>query len=273
LKFIFTRIKIYSYAAFERLLLIKAIYCKEKINFKFLYSNQLKNERAKEMGLLLKKAILKSNKKDIFKILEIGSYLGESTELFGKILEKKKRDFLIISVDPYQSYSTTKDQEINSVANRMSKKINKIYFYFLHNISLQNWKNNFIHIRKNSKEALLLLDKLNLSFDFIYIDGSHYYKDIKNDFILSKKILKKNSNYQGILCGDDYEFESKNYKKLNLTKKEFIKFLNKNIEVDYVSLRKSNGETISFHPGITKFFSEVKDTIQRKNSGFWFLKN
>jgi hypothetical protein len=283
LKFFLTRIKFYAYFTLERLLLIHAIYWKRKINFQFLNGdqfNKVRKQRSKEMLLLLKKQILKSDKKKTFKLLEIGSYLGQSTELLGNCLKENCKDFLIISIDPYKSYASPDEQKTNSVVYRASKKIHKIYYYFLHNISLQSWRNNFIHIRKDSKDGLLLLRSLKLSFDFIYIDGSHYYEVVKNDFLQGKKLLKKDTNYQGTLCGDDYEFDGRNYKKFNLTKNEFAIFLNKNKHVDCTSLRtpKKNGGgagggSISFHPGITKLFLEVKDTIKKSNSGFWTLKN
>ena len=38
------------------------------------------------------------------------------------------------------------------------------------------------------------------SFDLIYSDGSHYYEDVKKDFLNSLKILKKG----GILICDDF---------------------------------------------------------------------
>ena len=75
-----------------------------------------------------------------------------------------------------------------------SNEIEKIYLYYLHNISLMNWRENMIHIRKNSSEGLKLVQDLKLSWDFIYIDGSHYYEGIKHDFLKlrllrTKKIL------------------------------------------------------------------------------------
>ena len=272
IKFLYFIIK-KIYSVFNVFLLVKRIYFNEKINSLFFGNYQLKKGKAKEIKLLLKKQILKSSEKDTFKFLEIGSYLGNSTEFFGKILEESKRNFLIISIDPYKFYSSLQDTKKESTIKKMSEQINKIYFAFLYNIGLQNWRDNFLHIRKDSKKGLLLLQELKLFFDFIYIDGSHYYKDIKNDFILSKKIIKKRANYQGIICGDDYEFEIANHKQINFSKIKFIQFLEKNKNSDYVVLKNNNGKNIGFHPGITKFFSEIKDTIERKNSGFWILKN
>ena len=41
--------------------------------------------------------------------------------------------------------------------------------------------------------------KINIKFDIIYVDGSHYVKDVYNDLINSHKYLKEN----GILIIDD----------------------------------------------------------------------
>ena len=52
-----------------------------------------------------------------------------------------------------------------------------------------------------------LLKKLNIRIDFCYIDGSHYYEGIKNDYNNFNSILKKDESYEGCICGDDYELD------------------------------------------------------------------
>ena len=56
-----------------------------------------------------------------------------------------------------------------------------------------------------SDNGFSLLKKLNIKIDFCYIDGSHYYDGIKNDYNNFSSILRKKENYVGCICGDDYE--------------------------------------------------------------------
>jgi predicted O-methyltransferase YrrM len=64
----------------------------------------------------------------------------------------------------------------------------KMYKIFIHNIKSSGYK-NISFLRMKSEQALKLFsDK---SFDLIYIDGDHSYKQIKKDIILEKKRLKK----------------------------------------------------------------------------------
>ena len=57
------------------------------------------------------------------------------------------------------------------------------------------------------------------SFDFLYLDGSHYYEDINLDIINAKKLCNKEFS---LICGDDlYMHPSEElieYSKLNLNK-------------------------------------------------------
>ena len=166
----------------------------KKISFHHLGYGQLSNERSVEMKNCLKQQInlFKKSKRDIFIFLEIGSYLGESLETYGKILaEELKDNFLMISVDPYGLY--------------LNKSMNMIYMYFINNISKTKFKNNFTHLRMESKKGYDLLNKLNIKLDFCYVDGSHYYKHIKFEIENFNKILVNNSEYKGFICGDDCE--------------------------------------------------------------------
>ena len=99
-------------------------------------------------------------------ILEIGSFEGMSILFFDKYLKIKN----LYSVD-------------------FKKNEN-----FLYNI--KNLKNiNFFNIKSDD----FFKRKINIDFDIIYIDGSHYSIDVYNDLINSDKLLNKD----GILLIDD----------------------------------------------------------------------
>jgi hypothetical protein len=64
--------------------------------------------------------------------------------------------------------------------------------------------------------------RMNILYDLIYIDGSHFYKDVLNDCINSFKILKLN----GYLILDDYFWVF--YKNINDNPASAINFFLKN---------------------------------------------
>lgn len=94
-------------------------------------------------------------------LLEIGSYIGESTCIFAKYFEK------VISVDPY------KDKLLDKVL-RQSKAVD-IEKAFVKNTS------NFKNIIKIKKESLIYANEFNNLVDIVYIDGLHDYKNVKAD--------------------------------------------------------------------------------------------
>jgi len=116
--------------------------------------------------------------KDI-NILEIGSFEGMSVLFFDKYLKVKN----LYSVD-------------------LQKNNNFIY-------NIRNLKNiNFFNMKSDD----FFKKKLDIDFDIIYVDGSHYSIDVFNDLINSDLLLKKG----GILIIDDllldFSIRKKGYK-------------------------------------------------------------
>ena len=218
----------------------------------------------------------KNNKTDeIFIAIEIGSLLGENIENIGNMISKNIKDFLIISIDPYTDYLNQVDKHHSKILQIRSNTANKIYRYFNHNISLLKYRNKIIHLRDYSGNSLRLLRKVGLKADFIYIDGAHYYKNIKEDFLLSKELIKFTKPYKGKICGDDFYVKLDDHNLFNLSKKNFLKLLKKNKkrEVIEMLIKKSDKfKKIYFHPGITLFFSEISSIITKYDSGIWQTK-
>jgi hypothetical protein len=117
-------------------------------------------------------------------VLEIGSYVGESTRMFA---DKVKS---VISVDPFMN-----DYDPNDLACRFADIPTKVYQEFQKNISSYS---NIKHIRKTSDDAIN--DLIDEKFDLVYIDGVHTYEQVKKDIENYRKIVKPN----GLLCGHDY---------------------------------------------------------------------
>ena len=106
-------------------------------------------------------------------ILEIGTFEGRSAAFYYKYLNVN----LLTTVDFMDKKSTSfKNFKFNS------KKFINCNFY--------NLKSNDFFYKNKSK----------IRYDLVYIDGSHYYKDVLNDAINSFKLLKKN----GLIIFDDF---------------------------------------------------------------------
>ena len=265
-----------------------------------LFYGQMHPDRAVNMLDTLNKQIKKfqsqfNNEQFIF--VEIGSYLAESLKLYGDEINKKLKNFLLISIDPYSPDSIHEGDKVNDQIEsprkmkisvhpskpwaspaKTRKIISKIYRYFINNVSNYSFRHNHVHIRMKSDDGFALLKKLNIEIDFCYIDGSHYYQGIKNDYNNFNSILRKNENYEGSICGDDYELElNKINNFFNYSKEEFLEFLKNNKNVDYIFLNTkeevNKTNIIGFHPATTLFFSEISDKIIKYESGFWKKEN
>jgi predicted O-methyltransferase YrrM len=122
------------------------------------------------------------NTKDMT-MVEIGSYAGQSTELFSKHFKN------VIAIDPFiNDYDpndiTCEFMPLESVFVKFTELINKL--------------DNVSHIRMISDDAIKQL--LETQVDFVYIDGLHTYDQVSKDIDNYLKIIKPN----GSIGGHDY---------------------------------------------------------------------
>ena len=120
-----------------------------------------------------------SSKRDI-NYLEIGSFEGRSAVFVGELKNVKE----ITCVDTFEGSDEHKSIDFNLV-----------------------YKNCYENLQRSNAETTLIKDKSNIffsqnknKFNVIYIDGSHFYEDVKKDFINAMKFLEKD----GILICDDF---------------------------------------------------------------------
>ncbi len=116
-------------------------------------------------------------------MIEIGSYAGESTEIFSKHFKS------VLSIDPFLN-----DYDLDDPACSYMDFDNVYELFVLKINELKNIK----HIRKTSDDAILELQ--NETFNFIYIDGLHTYEQVKKDL---KNYIKLVPN-SGFIGGHDY---------------------------------------------------------------------
>ena len=117
------------------------------------------------------------------RIIEIGSYVGESTIIFADRFKE------VISIDPYIN-----DYDLNDDACSFAS-FDKVYEQFIRNtLSVPNIKS----IRETSQNAFSILK--DQQWDMVYIDGLHTYEGVSYDIANYKTIIKPG----GFVCGHDY---------------------------------------------------------------------
>lgn len=118
------------------------------------------------------------------KMIEIGSYVGESTMMFcDNFME-------VVSIDPHIG-----DYDINDPTVTNHAAFNVVYDEFNKNMKPYN---NFRHIRMTSDDAIKHL--IGVKVDFVYIDGLHTYEQIKKDIKNYLPLISEN----GFIGGHDY---------------------------------------------------------------------
>lgn len=116
-------------------------------------------------------------------MIEIGSYIGESTIIFADNFKN------VVSVDPYVNDYDPRDLACSYAS------FDIVYSEFLKNtLSIPNIKS----IRDTSENALPILSKR--KWDMVYIDGLHTVDGVYFDITNYMKLIKPG----GFLCGHDY---------------------------------------------------------------------
>ena len=117
------------------------------------------------------------------RIIEIGSYVGESTMIFADRFKE------VVSVDPYIN-----DYDLEDAACLFAP-FDKVYEQFVRNtLPIPNIKS----IRETSKNAFSILK--DQQWDMVYIDGLHTLEGVSYDIEHYKTIIKPG----GFVCGHDY---------------------------------------------------------------------
>lgn len=122
--------------------------------------------------------------------IEIGSWKGRSSVYMAVEIINSGYDIKFDCIDTWQGSVEHKNYEI--IEN------NSLFDEFINNI--QSVSHIINPIKLDSVTASKLYE--NASLDFIFIDASHEYEDIKNDILHWKPKVKKN----GILAGHDYKW-------------------------------------------------------------------
>ncbi len=126
----------------------------------------------------------------ICKYLEIGSYEGRS---------------IFFLVDNFPNLEATVIDPFERIVNIAGSKI-PLWKRFQENLEISQAKDRISVLKKYSGQILPQLIVEGKKFDIIYIDGSHFARNVLEDAVLSWLLLERG----GHLIFDDHGFSSKN---------------------------------------------------------------
>ncbi len=127
------------------------------------------------------------------KFVEIGSWKGKSSAFMAVEIANSNKAIEFYCVDTWLGSSEHKDME----------GIDRLYDQFLNN--MRPLERYYKAIRKTSLEAAEQFE--DASLDFVFIDASHEYEDVKRDIMAWLPKVKKG----GVLAGHDYYLDCDYY--------------------------------------------------------------
>ena len=117
--------------------------------------------------------------------IEIGVFEGETTFNITNLLGERDPDYKHYAIDPFSASENLRQEVVDDA--KLTFKKNMLEFP---QVEL---------IEKNSFEGLLELHQRGIKADFIYVDGSHFAKDVLSDAVFGFELL----NIGGVMLFDD----------------------------------------------------------------------
>ena len=137
-------------------------------------------------------------------VLEVGSWMGQSSINFAKSLKALGLDSSVVCIDTWLG-STEHWIDLN-LREKMDLRNGRPSFYnkFLTNIRNYKVEDMVTPLSLPSLAAASVLKHYEFKADLIYIDGSHDTQDVYNDLKAYWDLLNPN----GIMFGDDFTWSS-----------------------------------------------------------------
>jgi predicted O-methyltransferase YrrM len=137
------------------------------------------------------------------RILEVGSWVGFTALTFAYAAANLSDESgQVLCVDRWEPYFGEADasDEHYAAMDRIARS-GLAHDLFLHNVATGP-KNVSIETLRGSSSAILPTLTAG-SFDLVYLDGSHYYEDVRHDILNAMPLVRDG----GVLCGDDLNLE------------------------------------------------------------------
>ena len=194
--------------------------------------------------------IIRNNFNKPIEVLEIGTWFGEgSTKLW---LSQLQENSSIILVDSWKPYATEYELKKGPIITLIMDKVP--------NVALRNVLKFVDEIEEKVNVSVVKADGATFAkkfkenmFDFIYVDASHYYKDVKRDLTEVIRVAKQDFS---IICGDDLEIG---------VDESLFGLARDNVSKNFIYSKHG-----SFHPGVMLAVHEVFGKVNVTN-GFWWV--
>lgn len=189
-------------------------------------------------------------------MLEIGSWAGQSAILWATEIARSGHSGKVLCIDPWMPFAKKEQVGVNTAISIMDKAAqhDKIFPLFWHNVKSSGLAHIIVPLRGKSNDILPLLKSM--SFDVVFVDGSHTFSDFVNDLLLAAPLVKES----GIICGDDLELQQDQVD---------FSFMKEHCEKDFVTDPRTGQD---FHPGVClgvgHFFKKRVSCFD----GFWLLR-
>ena len=183
------------------------------------------------------------------RVLEIGTYFGEgTTKVFIDELSNQASFFVMDKWSEYISATDKAKGRFFRVMDGMS------YFAATNTLRMIREEERIkdspsITMIRRSSDDLFVADNF---FDLVFIDGSHYYENVRRDIEFALRILKPG----GIICGDDLEI---------LPSADLAAVAKQHLDQDYIS----DPDGVYFHPGVALAVYELLGTVEMKAGTWW----
>lgn len=139
-------------------------------------------------------------------ILELGSFLGDSTITMAKLLKKYEIDGYIVTVDTWlgsqEHWLKTKGDYLHLYDN-FEYGISTLYNKCVTNIIKSDVEDFIVPFPTTTSTAYDILYELGLKFDMIYMDADHNENVLYSDLNKYYKLL----NEKGVIFGHDINWE------------------------------------------------------------------
>lgn len=140
-------------------------------------------------------------------IIELGSFLGDSTITMAKSIKRNNLDCTIISVDTWlgshEHWLTDKCNMLH-LFNMFETGTSELFYKFLKNIIDEGLEDYVVPMPTTTNTAVEVFKSIGLKADLIYMDADHDEFVVYNDLVKYKDILSED----GIIFGHDINWQS-----------------------------------------------------------------
>jgi len=130
-------------------------------------------------------------------IVEVGSFVGESSIFMAKEIKAQKMDTAIIAVDTWYAGI----DHWNGAREKIKPHFGRpdLYYRFVANVIVHGCQDVIVPLATDSINGARILEFLGIAPDLVYVDASHENEDALRDYESYWRVLKSNG---GMLCDD-----------------------------------------------------------------------